>query len=565
MIIDGRLIAADAVLQCGVCIVGSGAAGVTLAHELRQSGLDVILLEAGGEKFREDAQDMFKGEVTDPVRHGALHEYRHCRLGGTTAVWGGRCAPFSEIDFERREHIPHSGWPLDESEMEPFYARANAYCQAGAYEYDAGQALPATADFIPGFESEDVDTAGIWRFSPPTHFGQAYREDLSTAAGVTVILNANCLRLETSPDGLRIQRVEVASSPFSTFHISAAHFVLACGGLEVARLLLASNRTLPGGIGNDNGLVGRFYISHLTGDAGEVQIPGGGAALWNYMLSRDGVYCRRTLTISASAQRRERLMNFRATFSHPPVADPTHGSGVLSAMYLAKRMLAHRIPPEYSRALSSMRPLEHIAAHCKNIALDPLSLARFSLLWFRKRLLATRKFPSVVLRSPAGIYTLHFDAEQRPNSASRVTLAEARDAFGVPRLKVDWKFTPEDVSSVVRSCRIIGDELRRTGAGRLLFDPEQAAEKIAESAAVGSHHIGTARMASSPRDGVTDLNCRVYGVENLFVASSAVFPTSGFANPTLTIVAIAVRLADRLKTRASHNSETANAGVAYAG
>ena len=296
MIVDSKQITTGTTLHCDICIIGSGAAGVTLAHELRQSGLEVILLEAGGEKLREETQDPFKGEVTDTARHGALHEYRHCRLGGTTAVWGGRCAPFTESDFERREHVPHSGWPLAETELEPFYARANVYCHAGEYEYDAGRALPGSAGFIPGFESADVDTEGIWRFSPPTHFGLAYRQDLASATKVKVILNANCLRLACSPDGQRIQSVEAASTPSQTFYVEAANFALACGGLEVARLLLASNQTLPNGIGNDYGLVGRFYVSHLTGDAGEVQIPGGGAALWNYLLTREGVYCRRTLT-----------------------------------------------------------------------------------------------------------------------------------------------------------------------------------------------------------------------------------------------------------------------------
>jgi hypothetical protein len=303
----------------------------------------------------------------------------------------------------------------------------------------------------------------------------------------------------------------------------------------------------------------------MTGDAGEVMIPNGTAALWNYEQTHEGVYCRRALTIAPETQRREQLLNFRAIFSHPSAADPRHGSSILSAMYLIKRLLARRIPPEYSQALSSMRPLEHVAAHCRNIAFDARSLVRFSMMWSRKRLLATRKLPSVALPNRSGIYTLHFDAEQRPNPESRATLCDARDAFGIPRLRVDWRFTSEDVSSVVRSCRLIGDELARTGTGRLLFDPNEAAEQIARNAAVGSHHIGTTRMAASPREGVVDADCRVHGVRNLFISSSAVFPTSGYANPTLTIVALAVRLADHLKTTGLAEREAVEIGAVHAG
>src|SRR5260370_8438000 len=144
----------------------------------------------------------------------------------------------------------------------------------------------------------------------------------------------------------------------------------------------------------------------MTGDAGEVEIPEGSAALWNYERTREGVYCRRGLAVSPDAQRRKRLLNFRAIFSHPPVADPRHGSSVLSAMYLVKRLQARRIPPEYSRALSSMRPLEHVAAHCRNIAFDAFSLARFSL-WSQKRLFAARNLPSVVLPTRPDSHTLH--------------------------------------------------------------------------------------------------------------------------------------------------------------
>src|ERR1700694_5591470 len=195
MIMDARQIAPWAALQCDICIIGSGAAGLTLAHELQDSGPGIIVLEAGGDKFRYDAQDPYKGEVTDSAHHGPLDEYRQRRLGGTTAVWGGRCAPFTEIDFERRAHVPHSGWPLSKVQLDPFYARANVYCQCGEYAYDAGQALPGSSEWIRGFRPDDVAASGIWRFSPPTHFGKIYREALAASRNIRILLHANCLGL----------------------------------------------------------------------------------------------------------------------------------------------------------------------------------------------------------------------------------------------------------------------------------------------------------------------------------------------------------------------------------
>jgi len=562
MIIDARKITPGAELYCDICIVGSGAAGMTIAHELRDSGLEMILLEAGGKTFSQNAQEPYQGEVTDRAHHGKLEEYRHRRLGGTTGVWGGRCAPFTEVDFERRPHVPYSGWPLSLQELDPYYARANEYCQAGEYKY---RAEDGAVEAIPGLNSGNVDADGIWRFSPPTDFGRAYGPAVSASSNVTVVLHANCLRLQSTREGSDIEFVEAASAPSRTFRVRASRVVLACGGLEAVRMLLVSNDVHQDGIGNYHGLVGRFYISHMTGDAGEVEIPSGTSALWDYQRDADGIYCRRALTISREAQLREGLLNFRAIFGHPPVADPAHGSSVLSAMYLVKRLLARRVPPEYSRALSSMRPLEHVAAHCGNILLGTPALARFALMWSRKRVFSARKLPSVVLPSRSGVYTLHYDAEQRPNPESRVSLCQTRDSFGIPRLKVDWRFTQEDISSVVRSCRLIGDELERTRTGRLLFDPCRAAERLAESSAVGSHHIGTTRMAASPREGVVDPDCRIHGVRNLFIASSSVFPTSGFANPTLTIVAIAVRIADRLRTASSSDRTVVETGAVHVG
>ena len=540
MIVDARQIAPGGTVECDICVVGAGAAGIPVAHELSRQGGDVALVEGGGLRHAAAAQELYRGEVLDSERHGALDEYRQRRFGGTTTVWGGRCAPFDEIDFEARPYVPFSGWPISRQDLDPFYRRAHEYCQLGDYSYNAREALPGGPPaLIPGFRANGVVDDRLWRFSPPTDLGKSYREALAQSAHARVYLHANCLKLVAGP-GETIERMEAGSAPGRTFTVKARRFVLAAGGLETARLLLAS------GVGNE--LVGRCYISHITGDAGEVALtPRGGEVVWDYETGPDGVYCRRAMAITAEKQRQEGLLNFHAVLSHPSPADPGHGNGILSSMYLMKTMLARRIPPEYSRALSGMRTVQHIGAHCGNIAAHVPELMAFSGTWLRKRVFSARKLPSVPFRSRQNVYTLHFDAEQAPNPESRVTLSEQRDAFGIPRLRVDWRPGELDVSSAARCCRMVGEALEESGVGRLRFDAERAAEAIGRNTGVGSHHIGTTRMAASATRGVVDADCRVYGAGNLYIAGPAVFATSSFANPTLTIVALAIRLAEHLR------------------
>jgi choline dehydrogenase-like flavoprotein len=548
MIVDCLHLPDRGEIQGEYCIIGAGAAGITVANELLRSGADVMLLESGGRKTRRATQELNKGEVIDTDRHGALHQYRHRRFGGTTDVWGGRCAPFDPIDFEPRPYVAWSGWPIGRGDLDPYYAIAHEYCELGEYTYVAREALAAeVAGNLPGLAGSPVLSEFIWRFSLPTDFGKTFWKRFSEARNLRVYLNATALQLRTRPNGDGVDRLDVGSPGGKRFAVRARHFIVATGGIEAARLLLVSRDAGAQGLGNSRDLVGRFYISHITGDLGHVAFSLDAAALMaHYARTRDNVYCRRALSISERKQREAELLNFRAILSHPCPANPTHGSGVLSAMYLVKRFLADRIPPEYSRALSGLSPIHQYSAHFRNVLKDWRGVADFAALWGRKRVLSRRKLPSVVHKSKSNVYTLHFDAEQAPNPNSRVMLSDAIDEFGFNRLKVDWRCTDQDIDSVVKCAAIIAAALRNSGAGKCLFDPERLGSTIAQNTGVGSHYIGTTRMAGTPAAGVVDSNCKVFGLENLYIASSSVFPTSSFANPTLTIIALAIRLANHL-------------------
>ncbi|HUJ72162.1 MAG TPA: GMC family oxidoreductase [Verrucomicrobiae bacterium] len=554
MFIDAREIPPNSQLDCDVVIVGAGAGGIPLACEFANTGWNVILLEAGGKRTDRETQDLYRGEVTDPLHHGPLDHYRRRCFGGTSTVWGGRCAPFDEIDFQRRAHVPDSGWPICRSDLDPYYRRAHAYCHAGEYEYDVSSALPGKPpEMIPGLRSKDVSQDRIWRFSLPTNMAKSFGGVLEQSPRVRVLFHANCLRILTSESGTAVAALKVASLQRNEFSVRARFYVLSAGGLEVTRLLLVSDDVHRHGIGNDHDFLGRFYGSHITGELGAVTLtPRGGPLIWDYEMTRDGVYCRRTLSIRPETQRREGLMNFRCGLFPPPIADPAHRNAILSSVYLIKRFLIHRIPPEYSKDLAAMTPYKRVLEHARNVVLGAPQLAAFSFGWVNKRILSERKLPSVMLENRANVYNLHFDAEQSPNRESRVMLSEQVDALGVRRLRVDWRFREADAQSVVRSFEILRRDLHDSGVGVTHSSAEELSGALMSGSGVGSHHYGTTRMSADPKAGVVDEHCRVHGVENLFVASSSVCPTTSFANPTLTIVALNLRVADRVKHLLQH-------------
>ena len=543
---DGRLIDEGAELGCDVCIVGGGAAGITLALELARTSQSVILIEAGDWRPDAKTQKLYEGEVENEALHSPPQYYRQRRFGGSTTIWSGRCVPYDPVDFETRTFMPHSGWPIGRDELDPYYAQATRICEAGEPAYRVAEALPgARPEMIPGFSSDRVETDGLERFSRPTNFARRYREALEQAPGVRVILNSNCTHLAASTDSPTIERLEIATLEGRRFSIRARRVMLATGGLEVTRLLLASRDVYHEGLGNESGMLGRYYMCHIAGTLGRLKLTGPPSRDFHgYEISPDGIYCRRRLQLAAQVQRDLEVGNLIARIHHPTIADPRHLTGPLSALYLARKLLRSEFR---KRASDGYHAKALWARHAGNVLNDPLYTIAFFWNGLSRRALASRKFPSVIVTPRSRRFTLDFHAEQAPNRESRVWLTGTCDSLGMPRLHVDWRYTPLDVRTVRESFRVFADEFERTGTGQLQFDDAEVERSICHEGAYGGHHIGTTRMSDSPSQGVVDRDCRVHGLENLYVASSSVFPTSSQANPTLTIVALTLRLARHLE------------------
>ncbi len=547
MISDANSIDTGAALDCDVCIVGAGAAGITIALQFLRSDLRVILLESGTMVPDAATQQLYAAEIVDHRLHSPGDRYRARRFGGSTTIWGGRCVPFDRFDFTYRPWVTEQSWPIEYSEVSQYYRDANELCEAGEFVYDADGALPGgMRPMICRFKPAHFSAESIERFSCPTDFGARYQHRLMASRNVQVLLNANCTELLTDPDGTIVERLTVRTLSGVAMVVRATQVILAMGGLEIPRLLLASRRTRSGGLGNDYDQVGRNYMCHIAGTIGGLSLDVPREDVWHgYEVADDGTYCRRRLALTWAAQRDFGLASSIVRLHFPSIPDPAHRTGALSALYLAKPL----IPYEYAKRLTGEGAVSigTWLRHVGNVAADVPYTASFLLHWLRKRTFSARKFPSVVVRPRANRFSLDYHAEQQPNSASRVTLGCETDQLGLPKLLIDWRYSALDVRTAIETLRLLREDLAAWGHGRLDYDPDGVEQQITRDGAYGGHHIGTARMGHSPATSVVDRNCRVHGLRNLYVAGSAVFPTSSQANPTLTIVALALRLAAHIR------------------
>ncbi len=530
------------VLETDICIIGAGPAGITLARALARQGrrLRILLVEAGDARGAAGAQRLYRGESLHPAFHQPPDSDRARGLGGTSALWGGRCMPYDPQDFEARAHMPASGWPFGPDTLAAYYRAAQAEADCGDWAYDAASAGLA-GEMIAGAATGALQLDTLERWSPPTHFGKAHSAELRRSQVIIVLTGAVATGL-VHRDGI-VHSVPVCGvRDGRRLSVSAGRVVLAGGGLEVPRLLLQTGLGGQQALGDQSGWLGRGYMCHVGGVIARLHLTPGRAVVFGYERDRDGVYLRRRLTLSAAAQAQHRLPNLYALLDRPLLDDAGHRSAVLSLAYLGKRLLKRQARSDDT----GEGRLAHYRRHLRNLlfgAPEVLSvLPRFG----RARFLTGRRVPSLLLQSSDNRFYLFFHAEQSADRESRVFLAAERDAVGMAKLCIDARLTPADAEGIVRAHRLIGAELEKTGAGRLEFLGDDPMALVRACKCTLGHHIGAARMAARPEDGVTDPDGRVFGTENLYIASAAMLPGSSQAHPTLTVLALALRLADHL-------------------
>jgi choline dehydrogenase-like flavoprotein len=510
MLSDARAAPHGTVFRADVAIVGAGPAGIVLALALRDRGVSVLLLESGGFETDLDTSQLNEGTVVGDrlIFSGVpfdLTTVRQRGFGGTTSVWGGVCRPLDPIDFEARPELGLPGWPLDFEALAPYYERASPLCNV-LNEWDPDfwlGAVPETVDL----RSERLDIAMFQLTLPRKLFGRDHRDELIDAVDVEVCLWANAVRLNVEPSSDIVTSVEVATTTGRTHRAEATFFVLAAGGIEVPRLLLASNDVRAAGVGNENDLVGRFFMDHVVYNGGRVILNAGAGSTRLY--SELEVH-----EIAATASASDSDVRHAIPFaSMVPRADLRRSEKLRGCAALLIS------PPDFD----SSQLLAHDAIAAHNVA----ALVR------------------PVKTGPGAIHSMIIEAESRPDSENRVVLGTGRDALGIPNVELRWTASADDRNNIRRSLEVLAVELGRTGMGRMQIE-RNGVDLDDAQLWIGAHHMGTTRMHADPAYGVVDSNGRVHSTENVFIASSAVFPTSGFANPTLTIVALALRLSDHL-------------------
>jgi choline dehydrogenase-like flavoprotein len=530
-----------------ICVVGAGPVGIALALELARRGRSVLLLESGDLRATPEAQLLSEAEILDTRVHVPMDVAVHRGLGGASNLWGGRCVPLEPIDFEARTVVPNSGWPIGMQDLAPYLPQACAYIGCGE---------PIFENSISGvtFSDGDFRFDQVERWSRQPRFDVMYARVLRENPRIDLRICATVTGLAFGSDG-RVAAVQVRDPDNTSASFKARAIVLAAGGLESTRLLLASRMTDPGRFGGEDGPLGRYYMGHLYGIAAEMVLgnPAVDAGI-DYFRGPDGHYLRRRFTPSAELQRRAGLSNTSFWPDYPLIRDAAHRNGIMSLAYLALS-----IPP-LGRAIITESIRQNYVGnevrrwpHIVNLLRDLPRTAIFMPSFLYHRYLVSHPKPGFFQRDPRRKYAVRFHAEHLPSPESRVKLSNRSDAYGMPRLLIDMRYSNADVEPLIRAHDCFADWLQRTGTGTMqwLVPNEERANTILSQCYDGHHQMGTTRMADDPRSGVVDSNCRVFDSANLFVAGSSVFPTSGEANPTLNAVALGLRLAELLASEAS--------------
>ena len=530
MLIDACQCDSIMTMQADICIVGAGIAGLALASEFLLTRHQVIVLESGNEHITSQSQSWFKGRLTGAPAH-PLTQSRVRAYGGSGTRWTGQCIPMQAIDFEKRHAIADSGWPVTRTQLEPYYQRAQAFFglinphdDVNQWQEQQGRPLqPATSDLL---------SADVTRFARPLDVGQSLKASISNSHNVNVYINAPVTNLELSADEKQLATAQVKLPNSGMLRFKAGAFILACGGVENSRLLLASNHQRSSGLGNEHDNVGRYFMDHpyLTPgywrpSSAVTKIPL--SLIENFAaLAAGDCAAHAVYTLNETVRRSESLLGCGGYFicmENYETSSRYFSRGSQALVALADKVKRHRLPDNDMPGLIS------------DLLKDPGSV--LSTLQGRVH--------SVLKKQTR--YALRLQVEASPLRHSRITLTTDKDAAGIPEPCINWQMCADDWRSVDRFRQVFAEAIESQGLGQLIDDTSVTADGWPSSMQGGKHHMGGTRMHDDQRLGVVDKHLRVHSLPNCYVTGSSVFPTGSWVNPTLTLTALTIRLADHLK------------------
>jgi choline dehydrogenase-like flavoprotein len=512
---DARMIENDTLIDGDICIVGAGAAGISIALEFLNTSYKVILLEGGGFEYEERIQELYNGKTTGqpyyPIKSTELHYF-----GGTTGHWGGMCSLFDPIAFQKRDWVDKSGWPISQETLLPYYERAHINLDIDIFNFNLNYWQNKDPTLLSFPFDEDVIWTKIWKFSPPTRFGTKYKDVIVNSKNIHLYTYANVVDLTTNENISVLNKATVKNYTQKTHYVTAKYFILACAGIQNPRILLAANKQALKGLGNDYDLVGRYFMEHLELKSAELWLKQN-SELKLYMNASPRV--QGELAIMPKKQAEYKILNGIVSFT---------------PLEYAKKL------PSYIEIWSNDDPRENEKQVAKAIyRAEGNRINRFF-----------NSFKSDKANLKHKTFQMTLRLEQAPNPLSRVILSDKKDELGVPRAALNWVFTPLEKKSIIKIYEIIGQQAGASGIGRVKLSDElldESNDSLPTTTSGGWHHMGTTRMSKDPKDGVVDANCKVHGIHNLFIAGASCFTTGAGVNPTYTIVALSIRLADHLK------------------
>ena len=537
MLTDARHLPPNAELVGDVCIIGAGPAGLTIARQLDGSGLQTILLERGDTE--QEADIAAELEFASPHFLTPRESLRR-QFGGMSAAWNSalldgrpaaRYLPFDPIDLEARYWVPHSGWPVSFDDLRPYYERAYGVC--GLQPLDPGQ--PAVDGRVPLSTPSGAMITRLDLLGPASVFTTDAVADLRRSADIHVVTHAAAVELVAAADE-PLARTVVRVVGGLAISVRSRLVIVAAGAIENARLLLSSTAQHPAGLGNEFDNVGRFFMDHPRVSLGHGSFSGRTPMGRYEPHVVGGQLVIGKLKLAESVLRREELLN---------------GNAQIYPHYLTTEQLAAvRSARSLVDSVRRRQGLTSAPGHAVAVGRRSFSMARMVV---AARVLRRPDVPTpgsdrwtgMIARS----FKLTYQPEQAPSRGNRVTLDDRVDEFGSRIARLEWRWSEVDVLSIRRVREIMAAELTASGIGELADNEPELLPPGELNGPPGSahHHLGTTRMHDNPRHGVVDRHGRIHGCGSVYVAGGSVFPTGGYANPTLTVVALAIRLADEVR------------------
>ena len=506
-----------------ICVIGAGTAGLALVHELLNSTYSIVVLESGGMEVEEQTQQLYDCKIAGLPHRGYL-QGRFRTFGGTSTRWGGQLLPLTALDIEKREWIGANAWPVTYADLLTYYRRVEHLFGVDGHPYDSAELKRSP---VAGTDFDTNRFTARYAKWPPfarRNLARLVGKACISSRHVEVILHANVTDLVLNEAGTHIVQVKARTLEGRVLEVKAKHFVVATGTLETIRLLMMSNGLVSGGIGNHSGQLGRNFQDHLSiraADFSPRSIHDLEKQFAPFFI--DGTMRTARLEFSAHMQRTKQLLSCFGQILFETPED----SGFAELREGLRRFQARRNPWPGVRGWT-------------NIMKDIPNMCRLGAVRFLKQRVA---YPSNAR------FHLQVDVEQCPNADSRVSLSEDRDILGMPILTLDWRIKDLEKRTLQEYVRTFRQEWERLKLGDARWNEalfEEGDEWLEEAIDV-YHQTGGTAMSDHPSSGVVDPQLRVHGVDNLFLASCSVFPSAGSANPTFTLLALTLRLADHLQ------------------